>query len=199
MPMDSKTISLGPGLLYWAPAGTVDPTTAVTGSIISDTLPVAWKQIGYTENGSEFSYELTSEDVNVAEAFDPISHKTTGRSGTISFEMAEITAKNLVLALNGGTVTNSGTGATAMWTYEPPVPGTEVRVALLWQSDDSLERWIFRQVFQTGSVTVGRRRGADKATVPVTFSLEIPATGSTRPFKVWFATDSKAGGQVVQP
>src|SRR3954451_6438329 len=131
MPMDSKTISLGPGLLDWAPAGTVDPTTAVTGSIISDTIPVAWKQIGYTENGSEFSYELSSDDVNVAEVFDPITHKTTGRSGSVAFEMAEITVKNLVLALNGGTVTNSGTGATAMWTYEPPNPGSEVRVALI--------------------------------------------------------------------
>jgi hypothetical protein len=196
MPMDTKTISLGPGLLYWAAAGTVDPTTAVTGSIISDTLAVAWKQIGYTENGSEFSYELSSDDVNVAEVFDPISHKTTGRSASLAFECAELTVKNLVLALNGGTVTNTGTGATSMWTYEPPLPGNEVRVALLWQSEDNTERWIFRQVFQTGSVTVGRRKGADKATVPVTFSLEAP-TGA-RPFKVWMATDNKAGGQVVQ-
>jgi hypothetical protein len=196
MPMDSKTISLGPGLLYWAPAGTADPTTAVTGSIISDTIPVTWKQIGYTENGSEFSYELSSDDVNVAEVFDPITHKTTGRSGSVAFEMAEITVKNLVLSLNGGTVTNTGTGATSMWTYEPPLPGNEVRVALIWQSEDNLERWIFRQVFQTGSVTAGRRKGADKATLPVTFSLESP-TGQ-RPFKVWMATDSKAGGQTVQ-
>jgi len=195
--MDPKTISLGPGLLYWAPAGTADPTTAVTGSIISDTLPVAWKQIGYTENGSEFSYELSSDDVVVAEVLDAISHKTTGRSGSVAFEMAEVTVKNLVLALNGGTVTNTGTGATALWTYEPPNIGSEVRVALIWQSEDNTERWIFRQVFQTGSVTVGRRRGADKATVPVTFSLEVP-TGA-RPFKVWMATDAKAGGQVVQP
>jgi len=197
MPNDPKTISLGPGTLYWAAAGTVDPTTAVTGSIISDTLPVAWKQIGYTENGSEFSYEITSEPVTVAEELDPVTNKTTGRSGSVAFEMAEATVRNLVIALNGGTVTNSGTGATSMWTYEPPDLGKEVRVALLWQSEDNLERWIFRQVFQTGSVTVGRRRGADKATVPVQFSLEKPAAG-TKPFKVWMATDAKAGGAVVQ-
>lgn len=198
MPNDPKTISLGPGLLYWGPAGTVDPTTAVTGSVISDTIPVAWKAIGYTEAGSEFTYELSSDDVPVAEVFDPITHKTTGRSGSVTFEAAEITAKNLVLALNGGTVTNSGTGATALWTYEPPNPGTEVRVALLWQSEDNTERWIFRQVFQTGSVSIGRRKGADKATIPMTFSLEAPG-GAVRPFKVWWATDNKAGGQVVQP
>jgi hypothetical protein len=198
MPMDAKTLSLGPGLLYWAPAGTADPTTAVTASVISDTLPVAWKQIGYTDAGSEFAYELTSDDVPVAEVFDPITHKTTGRSGTVSFEMAEITVKNLVLALNGGTVTNTGTTTTAMWTYEPPNPGSEVRVALIWQSEDMTERWLFRQVFQTGSVTVGRRRGADKATIPVAFALEAPGSG-VRPFKVWMATDNKAGGQVVQP
>jgi hypothetical protein len=198
MPNDSKTISLGPGKLYWAAAGTADPTTAVTGSVISDTLPVAWKEIGYTEAGSEFSYELTSEPVQVAEVFDPISNKTTGRSGSVSFEMAELTVRNLVLALNGGTVTNSGTGATAMWTYEPPNPGSEVRVALVWQAEDNLERWLFRQAFQTGSVTIGRRRGADKATVPVSFALE-PTSAGAKPFKVWMATDNKSGGAVVQP
>ena len=57
------------------------------------------------------------------------------------------------------------------------------RVALLWAADDASERWVFRKVVQTGAIAIARQRGAAKATIPVTFSLEQPSGGA----KPWMA------------
>jgi hypothetical protein len=195
MPNDPKAIQLGPGKLYVADAGTVDPTVTVAASKITWTPGAAWSLVGYTENGSEISFQINTDPVEVAEVLDPLYHKTTGRAGSVSFEMAEETVRNLTIAWNGGTVTVSGTGVTEMLTYEPPLPGNEVRRALIWVSEDEQELWLVRQTFQTGNVTVARRKGADKATLPVEMSIEAPASGG-RPFKVWM-TGARSGGAVA--
>lgn len=194
MANDAKTISLGPGTLYWAPLGTAEPTNTAAANKFTDAWPVAWKQIGYTEDGSEFSYELSTDPVEVAQVLEPLFYRTTGRSGSVSFEMSENTVQNLVLSFNGGTVTSSGTGVTGVFSYEPPDPGNEVRIMLGFESEDKQERWIFRQVFQGGTVSQSRRKGADKATLPVEFMIEKPATA--KPFKVAM-TDPRSGGVVV--
>lgn len=199
MPNDAKMLSLGPGVLRWAPLGTAEPTNTITGTgataKITGAWPAAWKEIGYTEDGSEFSYEISTDPVEVAQVLEPLFYRTTGRSGSVSFEMSENTVLNLVLAFNGGTVTNPTPGATSLWTYEPPDPGNEVRVMLGFESEDRQERWVFRQVFQGGTVSVARRKGADKATVPVEFMIEKPATA--KPFVVYMV-DVRSGGAVVQ-
>lgn len=50
-----------------------------------------------------------------------------------------------------------------------------------WESQDSTERLVAYQCFNTGSVSIARRKGAAKATIPVEFALEAPAVG--QPFK----------------
>ena len=97
---------------------------------------------------------------------------------------AEFLAATLQTVLNGATVTASGTGATAIDKIEPLAFGaTETRVALLWEADDASERWVWRRCLQTGAMAINRQRGAAKATIPATFSLEPPANGS----KPWMA------------
>ena len=123
----------------------------------------AFKSIGYTEEGSEFSYEMSSDPVEVAESLDPVFYRTTGRNGGLTFAMAENTVRNLTLAFNGGTVTRTTSGAVK---YSPPEPGTEVRRILVWESEDGEERWVYPQVFQGGSVSMARRKGADEGDHP---------------------------------
>jgi hypothetical protein len=184
-----SALSLGPGLLYYAVLGTALPTDHTT------VLDPAHEAIGYTEEGSELSFEMSSDPVEVAESLDPVMYRTTGRNGSITFAMAENTVRNLTLAFNGGTVTATGTGATAGFKYVPPEPGEEVRRALVWESEDGQERWVFPQVFQGGSVTMARRKGATKTTIPVQFRLERPADGGP-PFVAYYA-DARSGGVTV--
>lgn len=142
---------------------------------------------GNTSEGNEFGYNPSTDTVEVAEELDPISVVTTGRASTLSFAMAEVTASHLRLAMNGGTLT-TGSGIV---TYEPPDLGAETRVMLGFESEDHTERWVFRQCFQTGTVSITRRKGADKATIAVEFSLEKPATG-LRLYKAIFVSPGRA-------
>ena len=183
---NSGALSLGVGTLHYAPLGSTLPTD------LSTALDTAFKAIGYTDEGSEFSYEISSDPVEVAESLDPVFYKTTGRNGSVSFAMAENTARNLTLAFNGGTVTKTTSGATK---YEPPEPGTEVRRTLVFTSEDGQERWVFPQVFQGASVSLARRKGADKTVISVEFRLEKPALGGA-PFTAYYAAVRDGGSGV---
>lgn len=184
---NSGNISLGPGKLYFARPGVTLPTDLTT------TLDTALKLVGYTEEGSELSYEISSEPVEVAESLEPVFFRTTARNGTLTFAMAENTARNLTIAFNGGTVTKTTSGATK---YTPPDPGKEQRGVLVWDSEDGEERWVYPQVFQGGSVTIARRKGAEKATLPVEFRLEKPVSGGA-PFEAYYKA-TRDGGTSAQ-
>lgn len=162
-------ISLGAGELFVAPLGTTEPIDAATA------LPVAWRSIGYTEDGSTFAYAVASSPVLVEEELEAVRHVTTGRSGSVAFAMAEATAQNLALAIN------NGAGA-APTTVEPVAAGSELRVMLVHNAVSGA-RWVFRQCFQTGSLSVANKKAPAKKLLAVTFSLEKPATAQT--FKVY--------------
>jgi len=142
--------------------------------------------MGYTDTGSEFHYQTNTDMVEVAEVLDPLSYQPTSRAGTVQFALAQITATNLKAAFNGGNVSTAG----GVITYEPPDLGTEVRAMILFQSEDLTERWIYRQCFQSGDVAIVRAKGAAKATIPVTFNLELPATG-LRPWRALLASPQR--------
>jgi hypothetical protein len=167
-------VTLGPGLLYIAALSSTEPTDLATG------WPGAWTLLGYTEDGSKFTYTLTVGDVMVAEEFDPIKKVTTARQGLVEFSLAEMTATNLKRALNGGTIVSGG----AFVTFTPPVPGAEVRTMLGFQSQDGLERWVWRQCLQGGAVALERRKAPNKTKIPMAFGLEKPS--GLDPFKAIF-------------
>jgi hypothetical protein len=176
-------LALGPGILYLAPTGTAEPVDLVA---TWASVAAAWAQIGYTEDGSQFNYQLATDPVSVAEELDPISNTPTGRTMSVEFTMAEITATNLKRAFNGGTI-SSGTGCVY---FEPPDLGSELRVMLGFESEDHTERWIYRQCYNNGQIQMPRRKGAANATIPVTFLLEKPATG-LKPFRAIMAAPAR--------
>lgn len=179
---NAGAVSLGPGTLYIAPLGTTEPTDLATAWA---TVSANWVQLGYTEEGSEFTYETSSEAVEVAEELDPVKVALTGRSPKLAFALAELTASNLKRALNGGTIT-SGTGIV---TFEPPDLGAEVRTMIGFQSEDNTERWVYRQCLQTGSLGMARRKGATKTTIACEFSLEKPPSAAI--FKAILASPAR--------
>lgn len=173
-------VKLGPGLLYIAAIGTTEPTT-LTGA-----LPAAWVALGYTEDGHSTSITVTQEPVFVAEEIDPIRQVKTQRSVTLELQMAEITARNLQLAMNGGTI-SSPTGGYVTFT-PPTTAAAQVAVMIVWQADDNQERWLWRECYAGGDIAIPRRKAADsasKAVIPITFDCVKPA--GAEPFHVWFA------------
>lgn len=171
-------VLIGAGTLYVAPIGTADPTSA------SAALPSAWREIGWTEEGSTFEYEISNEGIEVAEEFDVVKYATTSRAASVSFQMAQASRQNLALALNAGAnAANDGTS------FEPPAVGSEVRVKLALDTDEGA-RWVFRRAFQGTSISMQRRKAPNKALIAVSFRLEKP-TGE-EPFII-FPT---ASGQI---
>lgn len=171
-----------PGKLYIAALGSTEPTN------VSSAWNAAFVALGYTEEGSAFTSELSTEDVGVAEELDPIAVATTGRVSSVNVALAEITKRNLSIALNGGTiVTPDGQN----WTFEPPDTGSETRYMLGWDAsaDPAVNdlRFLFRRVLTVGNLDMGNRKGAAKSTLSVTFRLEKPSDGVSKPFKVFGA------------
>lgn len=177
-------LALGPGYLYINDIGGTEPTDLTTPWT---SLAVPWKALGYTDTGSTFKYTLATDTVTVAEELDPVSVQTTGRTSSVGFALAEITATNLMRALNAPT--SAITAGAGIVSFEPPDLGTEVRRMLGFESEDHSERWIFRQCFQTGDATIQRQKGANNATISVEFTLEKPASGS-KLFKAIMSTTS---------
>jgi hypothetical protein len=174
----TPNITVGAGYLLWAPIGSSEPTPVASGSKFTDSWPVAWIGLGATTEGSAFSYETKVEPITVAELLDPIAYKSTERTGSISFALADDTLANMKRVLNGGTLTVvSGTGATTISTYTPPVLGAEVRCMLGWESLDNDIRLVMYQCFQGGNMTQNFKKAPDIAAIPATFNFEMPSSG----------------------
>lgn len=180
---NSDNIPLGVGRLYVAPLGTAEPTSA------SAAMPSAWRAVGYTEDGSAFSTSATNEPIEVAEEVDPVLYALARRDNTLAFTMVEITRQNLALAL--GDAANASAGAFAAndgTALEPPTAGSETAVMIVWDSEDDAtngenRRWLFRQCKPGGTIELPRRKAPSKATIAVTFNLEVPA--GLKPWKAF--------------
>lgn len=175
-------IQVGPGLLYIADLGSTEPSDLVTA------WPGAWTALGYTFEGSTFSYQLETEDVEVAEELDAVRVVPTGRQINFRFKLAEVTATNMKRALNGGVITAPG-GAFVY--FEPPTYAEITRKMFGWQSDDAQERLILRQCINVGNIEMERHKGADKAGYDFDLRVEVPSSGS-RPFRQYFASPARA-------
>lgn len=178
-------IKTGPGKIYYGPLGTAIPTFTATASKVVGTW-TSWVGVGSTDEGLTYNESTDTENITVAESLYPVSVVTTGKSGTISFSMAEVSSSNWKLAANGGTVTATGATTTLLHTYVPPLVGQEVRVMMGFHSYDDTEVIIWPQVFNSGGFETPRSTVAAKAVLPVTFSVELPDPAVlTTPYKRW--------------
>lgn len=184
----TPAILTDPGFLWIAPVGTAVPTNTVTAGKFSDAVAVAWLPLGATQDGSTFGYSTSVEKISVAEFFDPVAYRTTERSGSIAFNLANWSLSNYRRAINGGiaALTPTGGAGSELTLLEPPDPGNEVRAMILWESTDSTLRLLCRQVIQGGEVSAAFKKAPDYATIPCTFNMEIPSSGS-KPWSMWTA------------
>lgn len=160
MPIDPTAVSVGAGLVYVAPIGTAEPTSA------AGFLPVGFQEVGYTKSGSQLKHSVVSTPVEVPWEYEPTMLLTVSRTVTFTVELAQTSINNLLLALNNGSVTNQSS-------ISAPLPGNEVRFMLaLAASDGSL--WLFRQCINQGDLTIKFAKAPDYTTLPCEFALEKP-------------------------
>lgn len=182
-----------PGYLLWSALGGSMPTHTVTGSVFTDSWPANWINLGATEEGSEFSYEMKVEAIRVAEFFDPIKYATVDRDGSFAFNLADYTLKNLQRAYNGATLaTVSGAGATLLSKLTPAAPGAETRAMIGWESLDRTMRIICLQTLNGGAIKSAFKKPPAKAIIPCQFMMEMPA-GASLPWEIYTAGTARVG------
>lgn len=176
-------IKTGPGLILYALLGTTIPTFTVTSSKVQATW-TNWVEVGATDAGLTYSESTDTSPIKVAESPYSIRTNVTDKSGTVAFNMSHVSDLNWQLAANGGNITITGTGATKMSVYLPPLIGAERRVMLGFKSLDDDEVIVWPQVFNTGGFETERGALDSKHGLPVSFSVEMPdAAVMTTPYK----------------
>lgn len=167
-------LGIGPGILYWAPLLSTQPTDVTTA------WAAAWLKIGYTKDGSTFSYEVKQEGIEVAEELDIVRYEQTGRTTGIAFDAAEDVIQQYRLMLNGIT-TSLLTGITTVTPNAASVAGTRVMIG--WEAQDASMRWIGLQCSQQGKVDIKRQKAPNYATFGLNFMCEVPGGGGA-PWKL---------------
>lgn len=186
------SLMVGAGYLFWAPLATAEPANTVAGSKFTDAWPVAWLSLGATKDGSTDKTSTKIEAIEAAEFIDPLQYVTTGREASLSASLMDYTLANFKRAMNGGTQTTvSGTGATSLTSYVPPVPGAEIRCMLGWESLDNTVRKIYYQCFQGGDTSQDYAKAPKNTVIPVEFKLEVPSSGI--PWKMYAAGTTRVG------
>ena len=172
----SSNIELGAGRLYYAPLGTAEPVSC------SAVLPSAWQVVGYTETGSDVSFQYTVSDINVAEELYPVLVTPTTATGVVKFDMAEPTRRRLALAFGAGAGYLDDAES-----FEPPALGAQVAVMMVWDSLDVPSalnvRWVFRQLYPAGTIDIKNQKAPNKKLVPVEMRMIKP--NAAQPFIVF--------------
>lgn len=186
-----SALSFGAGYLFYSNLGVgAAPTNTIVGSVFTDSWPAGWNALGVTREGHTLTVDLDSDAVEAAEYVDPLLNVITGRTVTAEMELMQINLTNFKRVFNGGTLSTSGSGTTLLSTYTLPTIGQEVRCQLGWEAVDNTERWWAMAAIQLGSVAIQRQKGADNASLPITWTFEPDA--SSQP--VYFASAGTTRG-----
>jgi hypothetical protein len=168
-------VAIDVGVLYAAPIGTAEPASA------SASLDAAWREIGYTEDGSKFTSTVDAQEVTVEELLDPVRYVNVKRKSSLSFMMAQATARNLLLALNQGAAGTVVGGQS----IAPVATTSEVRVMLCWESEATganQSKLLIRQAYNVGNLEIDLKQAPDKHKIPVEFNLEKPTSAAAFTF-----------------
>lgn len=163
---NSDQVRTGPGQLLAAPYGTPCPTTLAALA----TLDAAWRDLGFTTDGSTLTYAQTKEGVVVAERLRPIRSQITGSTMTKSFNLAQLNVENLRLATNSpaSSIVTQTNDTLFVW----PKEGGSDRFSILWVSEDLLEAEVMVKCFAGGTITIPRQKGVTPASIAIEFDVE---------------------------
>ncbi len=152
----------------------------VAGGVFTDAWPAAWIPWGVTREGHTYTYQIATGEVTAAEYLPALVIVEEGVTIAVDFDVMEFTGRNIAAALNNlpGAQTISGTGATSLTKVSPPQVGQSVRTMIGWESSDFTERRFWYQCLQKGNLSVQARKGANPASLPVSYGVEQPNYGN---------------------
>jgi hypothetical protein len=158
-------VKLGPGLIISAAASVALPALVAAASKFTTTF-TDFVSMGYTDEGATLVFNRESEDVEVAEEDNPIKRIGTKVGVSLQFAAAGINETNIIAANAGGVwSTVGGTGATQVRKYAPPKPSDQTRRIWAHIGNDLDEVFVIYQGYQTGEITMSRKKGAAKASL----------------------------------
>lgn len=177
----------GPGYLYTAASGEAFPSNAPADH---STDPGGnWEDVGYTDDGAAFEFDLTFEDIEVAELAEPIESRWTAAEYRLVAALAQFRLENLQTALNGGTITPVA-GPPVQQTYTPPTVGGDTAATLLFAFENeqgfgtNLEVPSYRNV---GSASVPFTKAPQKSVLACSFKFQSPSSGNIFTFREYIS------------
>lgn len=171
------------GNLYAAPVGTTAPAD------FSVSYSGTWIELGYAdEDGVTFSNSRDTEDINVWQDFDPARTIVTGRNVTLGFNLMQWNKDTLPLAMGGGTMTTSGSGATLKYQFAPAAAGVldERAFSCAWTDGTRNYRLFIPRGVVTDEVSFSLNK-ASAAMLPI--SIRVLGTSSGSAF-YWYTSDA---------
>lgn len=156
----------GAGHVYVAPAGTALPTDLTP-------LDPKYVDLGYvTEDGVGFSFGREVEELNAWQG-DSIRILSTKEPATTTFSLMQTNSTIMTVAFGGGTITETGTGASKIYTFTPPTLGTNTERVLVIEFSDGASisyRYIIQRTQIMGNVDFTLNR-TSALTYPLTMSI----------------------------
>lgn len=186
MAVTVTNIIAGPGVLYTGAFGATEPTDAQI-----NTTPVAstWTDAGGTQDGVQITIDRDFLEMDVDQLVDMPGRRLTKRDTQVKTNLAEPTMANLLLDMNGGTVTASA----AYQTYDPDdtVAATQPGYkALLFDgyapqtsaAATMRRRFVVRKVLSIESIESSYKKD-EMTLLPVTFAAHY-VSSSIKPFRI---------------
>lgn len=160
------------GTVYVAPVGTAAPAD------FSAAYSATWVNLGYcTEDGVSFAPNMDLKEVMAWQSTRPVRRAVISRTEEISFGLLQWSATTLPVALGGGSVATSGTGATEKHTYTPPDLGDEPdyrALSIAWTDGDKDYRLFAPKALVTDLAEFSLTR-TDESPLPLTFATMAEA------------------------
>ncbi len=175
----------GPADLYVAAFGGAEPADSAVATIPASAV---WTDMGGTNDGVKLSIDQNYMKLEADQSVDVLGSRLTGREIMIETSLAEPTLANLVILLNGGTITASA----AFATYDPVNADTSAtqptyRAAIMdgWAPGASpfRRRVIVRKILSVEGAKDMAYKKDGQTFVPAKF-LAHYVSASTRPFRI---------------
>jgi hypothetical protein len=173
--------------LLVAPIGTAIPT--LDGTVDPVVFAAAWKEVGYTDQGVQISYQAGIKDITVDEEMAPVKKILDTEKASISTVLAEATLTNLDNAIAAAILSKAaGDGTHARLETLDVGSGTltENMVALEGKNQAGKQRIVigYRSVPEA-NISMSFRR-AEKTMIPISFGLIADPTqvAGKRLFKI---------------
>lgn len=171
MPVTPGNLAMGPGTLYTGVFSATAEFEPLDIEVNNTPATSAWTDVGGTLGGMTFTRAQTFKELEVDQLTETPERRTTKNEVMFKTQLAEVTFDNLVISLNGGTVTN-GSGFDSYDPDDVTSGDSPTYKAIIFDGfgGGGFRRRVFiRKVLSTENVDASASK-EDQTVFPVTFT-----------------------------